>query len=153
MDHARALRAILAVTALFLAALVVWAVVVRPLSPPGTVPVEVVMLVAGYAFLLGLGLLWAQRGSRADRRLLRRGYEGWATILSVRPLQNPQRTGALSEIRLRVVVPGALPYAGTLVRPLGPRERTVFRPGETLPVRVDPRDRDHVLVRPQVMPH
>ncbi|MDN5749951.1 MAG: hypothetical protein L0H64_15785 [Pseudonocardia sp.] len=152
IDHGRALRATLVVTALFCAALIVWMTILHPRAPEGALAFEIAILVFGYAFLLGLGLMWAQRGSRGDRRLRRHGYEGWATITTVRPLQKPQITGELTEIELRLVVPGATPYAGRLVRMLDPYERNIFVPGATLPIRVDPRDRDHIMVQPQIMP-
>src|SRR5699024_6528660 len=106
----------------------------------------------GYGVLLALALRTATRGCRADRRLRRRGYEGWATVTAVRPLHTPQDTGEIAEIEMRFVVPGGTPYAGRLVRLLDPRERRIFTPGATLPIRVDPRDRDHVMVQPTVMP-
>lgn len=152
VDNSRAVRAGLTATALFAAAIIVWATIVHQHLPEGTLVYELVVLVGSYGMILALGLRWAWRGCRADRRLQRHGYEGWATVTSVRALHTPQDTGEIAEIEMRFVVPGGAPYAGRLVRMLEPHERRIFTPGATLPIRVDPRNRDHVMVQPQVMP-
>lgn len=148
MNHKRALPAVIAVTVAFFVALLLWLTFLKPNAPEGTLPYEVAILVSGYGFLLGLALLWSQRASRADRKLYKRGYEGWATITSVRPIARPTVTGELNELELRLTVPGSGTYEGRLVRPLDPYEKRVFIPGATIPIRVDPRNRDHIMLCP-----
>ncbi len=147
--RARSVRAFLCVSVVFVAVLIAWLTALHPLAPDGTLPEQIIALFAGYVILLLSALAWSHR----PPRLARRGREGWATVVAVRPLQPRQLTGELTEIRLRLVVPGAPPYGGLVVRMLAPHERAIFRPGETLPARVDPRDRDHVLLQKRPMPH
>ncbi len=149
MSRARSVRAVAIATALFVAAFIAWVTVLHTIAPRGTLAAQIVILLGGYVFLLAIGLMWAHRRPR----LARHGYEGWATILAVHPLQPRELTGELTDIKLRLVVPGAVPYAGHIVRMLAPHERALFLPGETFPIRVDPRDRDHVLLQPHLMPH
>lgn len=153
MDHKRALRGVIAVTAVFFVALAVWLTFLAPNAPTGTMPYEIAIMVSGYGFLLGLALLWAQRGSRADRKLYKHGYEGWATITSVRPVAGPAADaaaadGELAELELQLTVPGSESYAGRLVRPLDRYEKTVLVAGAVVPIRVDPRNRDHIMLCP-----
>lgn len=143
MNHTRAFSAVLTVTLGYVAALVIWLTFIAPHAPPGTLPYEVIIMVFGYGFILGLALMWAQRASRADRKLYKRGYEGWATITSVRPLD-----GESSELELRLTVPGSASYEGRLVRTLDRHEQQVLVPGATIPIRVDPRNRDHIMLCP-----
>ena len=148
MDHKRALRGVIAATVVFFVALAVWVTFLAPSSSPDTRPFEIAILVSGYGGLLGITLLWAQRGSSADRRLYKHGYEGWAVITSVREVGGPDVAGELAELELRLTVPGSAPYAGRLVRQLDPYERTVLVPGATVPIRVDPKNRDHIMLCP-----
>ena len=146
MDHRRAFLGTIAVTVVFLAALTTWLVFFAPLAPDGNPQYEIVILVFGYVFLLGLALLWSQRGSRADRRLYKHGHEGWATITSVRMVAGSSAVGELAEMELQLTVPGAEPYIGRMVRPLDPYEKIVLVEGATVPVRVDPKDRDRIML-------
>lgn len=148
MDHKRARRGVLAVTALFFLALPIWLTFLAPNAPPGALPYEIVILVFGYGFLLGLVLLWAQRAPRADRKLYKHGYEGWATITAVRRLEGPDVIGEVAELELQLTVPGSESYSGTLVRPLDPYEKTIMVPGAIVPIRVDPQNRDHIMLCP-----
>lgn len=153
MDHKRALRGVIAVTAAFFVALAIWLTFLAPHAPDGTIPYEVAILVSGYGLLLGLALLWAQRGSRADRKLYKHGYEGWARITSVRPVAGPvpagrEDAGELAELELQLTVPGSESYSGRLVRPLDRHERIVLVAGAVVPIRVDPQNRDHIMLCP-----
>ncbi|WP_024795758.1 hypothetical protein [Tomitella biformata] len=148
MDHKRAIRGVIAVTALFFVALAIWVTFLAPHAPEGTLPYEIAILVFGYGFLLGLALLWAQRASRADRKLYKHGYEGWATITSVRTIPDPDAAGERAELELKLTVPGSESYAGKLVRTMNRHERTVLVVGATVPIRVDPHNRDHIMLCP-----
>lgn len=144
MDHKRVLGAVVAVTA----AVFIWVALIATRPPGGDMPYEVAVLVFGYGFLLGIALLSGQRGSRADRRLYARGHEGWAVITSVRHLADTNTTSDLSELQLKLTVPGSECYSGRLVRALDPYERHVLVPGATVPIRVDPRNRDRIMLCP-----
>ena len=146
MDHRRAFFGTITVTGFFLFALTIWLVFYAPLAPDGNPQYEVVILVFGYAFVLGLTLLWSQRGTRADSRLYKHGHEGWATITSVRIVEGSAAVGELAEMEMQLTVPGAEPYVGRLVRPLDPYEKIVLVVGATVPVRVDPKDRDRIML-------
>ena len=148
MNHKRALPAVLAVTLVFFLALIIWIKFIAPHAPEGTLPYQMVIVVFGYGFILGLALLWSQRPSRADRKLYKRGHEGWAVITSVNAVDGPAVIGELTELGLRLTVPGTGTYEGRLVRPLDRYEKRVLVPGATIPIRVDPRNRDHIMLCP-----
>lgn len=89
MDHARIVRTVLGVTAAYLVALGCWLGWIVPLTPPGTVPLQVITLVGLFGTFLGLGMLLAQRPTRSDRKLRKHGLEGWANIEAVHPYNAP----------------------------------------------------------------
>ncbi|WP_282778286.1 MULTISPECIES: hypothetical protein [unclassified Nocardia] len=146
MNHARMLHTILGVVALYLLTLVIWLGWIARLAPPGTAPMQIFMLVGLFGSFLGVGMLLAQRPSRADRRLRRRGYEGWATIEGVHPLRRTNHHTELAELDLELVVPGSPPYHGTIVYDVQPVDQPKLAVGETISIRVDPEDRDRIII-------
>ncbi|GAB4589660.1 hypothetical protein [Nocardia sp. NPDC127526] len=146
MDHARMLRTVLGVTVAYVIALAVWLGWLMPLTPPGTLPVQVITLVGLFGSFLGIGMLLAQRPTRADRRLLRHGLEGWATIEGVHPLLPTDHCTELTELDLELVVPGSETYHGTVVFDVEPVVRPKITVGGTISIRVDPRNRDRIMI-------
>lgn len=76
MDHVRVLRVVLGVTAGYLILLAVWLGWVVQHTPDGTVPFQIMALVGIFGSGIGIGLMWVERPSKADRRLARHGIEG-----------------------------------------------------------------------------
>ncbi|MCM6777313.1 hypothetical protein NDR87_27885 [Nocardia sp. CDC159] len=146
MDHARILRTVLGVTVGYLMILGLWLGWVVHRTPPGTLPYQLVALVGLFGSCVGLGMLLAQRPSRADRRLLRHGLEGWATIEAVHPLAPTDHHTELAQLDLRLTVPGAEPYRGTIVYDVAPIDKPRITVGETISIRVDPADRDRIIL-------
>lgn len=146
MDHARMFRTVLGVTAVYLITLCAWLAWLLPLTPAGTVPVQMTMLVGLYGSFLGLGMLLAQRPTRSDRKLRRHGLEGWANIEAVHPLQRTDHCTEITELDLELVVPGSETYYGRIVFDVEPVARPKIAVGRTLSIRVDPRNRDRIIV-------
>ncbi|MBF6175472.1 hypothetical protein [Nocardia blacklockiae] len=146
MDHARMLRTVLGVTAGYLVVLGVWLGWVVHHTPPGTVPFQIVALVGVFGSGIGLGMLFAQQPSRADRRLLRHGLEGWAVIEGVHPVRRTDHHTELTELNLELNVPGSETYRGTVLYDVAPIDEPRIRVGGTIPIRVDPADRDHIIL-------
>ncbi|WP_067703422.1 hypothetical protein [Nocardia jejuensis] len=146
MDHARIARTVLGVTLAYLVALIVWIGWLVPLTPPGTVPIQVLTLIGLFGSFLGIGMLLAQRPSRSDRRLRRYGLEGWANIEAVHPLRRTDRYTELTELDLELVVPGSETYYGSVVFDVEPIVRPRIAVGGTLSIRVDPRNRDRIML-------
>ncbi|WP_067573300.1 hypothetical protein [Nocardia acidivorans] len=146
MDHARVFRTVLGVTAAYLLTLCVWLAWLVPLTPPGTVPLQVIVLVGMFGTFLGVGMLLAQQPSHSDRRLRRHGLEGWATIEGVHPLTPTDHYTELTELDLELVVPGSETYHGSIVFDVEPLIRPRITVGGVLSIRVDPANRDRIMV-------
>lgn len=148
MFHARIVRTVLAITAGYLLALGLWLGWLVPHTPPATVPFQICGLLAAFGMALGLGMIWADRPTRADRKIERDGLEGWATIDSARRLAVTPDHGHLTSLHLQLTVPGEESYAGSVVYeiPEGMDER--FTPGEVVSIRVDPHNRDRIVLCP-----
>ncbi|GAB0102509.1 hypothetical protein JMUB6875_14770 [Nocardia sp. JMUB6875] len=146
MDHARIIRTVLGVTAAYLIALGAWLGWIVPLTPPGTVPLQVITLVGLFGTFLGLGMLLAQRPTRADRKLRRHGLEGWANIEAVHPLQRTDHCTEITELDLELVVPGSETYYGSIVFDVEPVVKPRITVGGTLSIRVDPTNRDRIML-------
>ena len=97
---------------------------------------------------LGIGMMLADRPSRSDRRLARRGLEGWARIEHMRPLGHTVDNGELTELDLSLTVPGSDSYSGTVIYEVQQEDIDRFVVGETVSVRVDPRNRDRIMLCP-----
>ncbi|MBB5914132.1 hypothetical protein BJY24_002999 [Nocardia transvalensis] len=146
MDRTRVLRTVLGVTAGYLIVLGFWLGWLVHRTPPGTIPYQIVALVGMFGSAVGLGLVFAQRPARSDRRLLRHGLEGWATIEGVHPLQRTDHYTELTELDLELTVPGSETYRGTVVFDVTPRDEPKIHVGETISIRVDPTDRDRIIL-------
>ncbi|MCP2276346.1 hypothetical protein [Nocardia amikacinitolerans] len=146
MDHARILRAILGVTAVYLVVLCFWLGWLVDRTPPGTVPFQVVALVGLFGSCVGIGMLLAARPSRADRKLWRHGLEGWATIEGVHPLERTDHYSELTELDLELTVPGSETYHGSVVFDVMPADKPKLALGETISIRVDPANRDRIIL-------
>ncbi|MGK8521020.1 hypothetical protein ACRS6B_05405 [Nocardia asteroides] len=146
MDHERILRTVLGVTAGYLVLLALWLGWVVQRTPPGTVPYQIVALVGLFGSCLGIGMMLAARPSKADRQLWRHGLEGWATVEGVHPLQRTDHHTELTELDLELTVPGSESYRGTVVFDVTPADRTRLAVGEILSIRVDPANRDRIIL-------
>ncbi|MFR9750583.1 hypothetical protein ACL02S_06060 [Nocardia sp. 004] len=146
MDHERILRAVLGATAGYLVLLGFWLGWVVHRTPPETVPYQIMALTGLFGSCVGMGMMWAARPSRADRRLWRHGVEGWATIAGVHPLERTDHCTELTELDLELTVPGSESYRGTIIFDVTPADRTRMEVGKTLSIRVDPADRDRIIV-------
>jgi len=146
MDHMRILRTVLGVTVGYLILLGFWLGWVVRHTPPGTLPYQMVALVGMFGSCVGLGMVLAQRPSRSDRRLLRHGLEGWAVIEGVHPLTRTDHYTELTELDLELNVPGSETYRGTVIFDVAPIDRPRITVGETISIRVDPIDRDRIIL-------
>lgn len=146
MDHARILRTVLGVTAGYLVLLGLWLGWVLPHTPPGTAPYQIIALVGLFGSCCGIGMLLAARPSRADRQLWRHGLEGWATIEGAHTLQRTDHHTELTEFDLELVVPGSESYRGTIVFDVTPADKPRLAVGETISIRVDPANRDRIIL-------
>ncbi|QLY30789.1 hypothetical protein [Nocardia huaxiensis] len=146
MNHARTARTVLGVLAAYLIALCLWLICLVPHTPPGTLPLQLLVLVGLFGSFLGIGLLLAQGTTLSDRRLLRHGHEGWANIEAVHPLRRTDHCTELTEIDLELVVPGSETFHGSIVFEVEPLQRPKFAVGKTLSIRVDPHNRDRIIL-------
>ncbi|MBM7417146.1 MULTISPECIES: hypothetical protein [Nocardiaceae] len=134
MDHERVGRAVAVVTAIYVVVLAVWALVLLPKAPDGTVPYQIAALVAGFGAALGLAMMAAGRPTADERRMRDHGLEGWAVVDEVREI------GTGAEVDLTITVPGSGSYPGTVRREGSVR----YEVGATVPVVVDPDDRTRI---------
>ncbi|QDC15886.1 hypothetical protein [Rhodococcus ruber] len=148
MNHVRVVRAVAFVTAGYLVVLALWLGLFVGDSPEGTVPYQIMFLLAAYGSALGIAMMLAGRPPRADRRLARRGLEGWATITSARHLGHTVDNGELTELDLDLTVPGSEPYHGRVLYEVAREDLDRFEPGRVVGIRVDPRDRDRIVLCP-----
>ncbi|WP_040784510.1 hypothetical protein [Nocardia pneumoniae] len=146
MDHERILRTVLGVTAGYLVLLALWLGWVVHRTPPGTVPFQIVALVGLFGSCAGIGMILAARPSKADRKLWRHGVEGWATVEGVHPLERTDHSTELTELDLELTVPGSESYRGTIVFDVTPADKSRFAVGEVLSIRVDPANRDRIIL-------
>ncbi|WP_225726050.1 MULTISPECIES: hypothetical protein [unclassified Nocardia] len=146
MDHARMLRTVLGVTAGYLVVLGLWLGWLVHFTPTETVPFQIVALVGVFGTALGLGMLLAARPSKADRLLWRNGLEGWATIEGAHPLERTDHHSTLTEFDLELTVPGSESYRGTIVFDVMPADRARLAVGGTISIRVDPDNRDRIIL-------
>ncbi|MQY24027.1 hypothetical protein NRB20_71600 [Nocardia sp. RB20] len=146
MDHSRILRTVLGVTVGYMILLGLWLGWVVHRTPPGTVVFQMVGLVGMFGSCVGLGMLYAQRPSHSDRKLLRHGLEGWAVIEGVHPIGHTDHHTELTRLDLELNVPGSETYRGTIVFDVAPIDRPRIAVGETISIRVDPSDRDRIIL-------
>ncbi|MFC9896963.1 hypothetical protein ACFVMC_25030 [Nocardia sp. NPDC127579] len=146
MDHARILRTVLGVVAGYLILLGLWLGWLIHHTPPGTLPFQVVAMVGLFGSAVGLGMLLTTRPSRADRWLWRHGLEGWALVIDRHPLEPDGRRGELTRLELELTVPGAETYAGSITLTITPADSPKLTVGSTISIRVDPADRDRIIL-------
>ncbi|WP_327110702.1 hypothetical protein OHB12_23330 [Nocardia sp. NBC_01730] len=146
MDHGRILRTVLGVTAVYLVLLAFWLGWVVHRTPPGTVPYQIVALVGMFGSCVGIGMMLAARPSKEDRQLWRHGLEGWATVERVHPLELTDHHTELTELDLELTVPGSESYRGTVVFDVAPADKPRLVVGETISIRVDPVNRDRIIL-------
>ncbi len=146
MDHERVLRALVGVVAGYLIALAVWLAWLAPHAEPGTQPFQVMIMVGLFGSACGIAMTWASMPTRADRRLRKHGLEGWARIDGVHPLRRTDHSSELTEFDVELTVPGAESYHGTIVVDVMPVHKPKMVVGGTVPIRVDPQDRDRIIL-------
>ncbi|MEU4416758.1 hypothetical protein AB0G00_20775 [Nocardia salmonicida] len=146
MDHERVSRALIGVVAGYLIALAVWLAWLAPHAPPGTLPYQVMIMVGLFGSACGIAMALASMPTRADRQLRRHGLEGWARIDGVHPLSRTDHASELTELDVELTVPGAASYHGTIVVDVMPVHKARMVVGETVPIRVDPLDRDRIIL-------
>ena len=148
MNHPRIYRAVLGVCAGYAIVFAIWAGWLYPHTPPGTVQYQIAMVLGAFGFSLGVAMMLANRPTKADRRLLTHGLEGWAEIEDAQPLEPTDHHSELTELQLRLTIPGSESYSGRVVFDVTPIDRDRLAVGETVPVRVDPHDRGRIMLCP-----
>ncbi len=143
MNHERTVRAVAFTAVGYVLVLVIWASWLRPNSPPGTLPYQLIALVAGFGSALGLGMLVANRRTAVQRHLKAKGVEGWARIEFARRID-----ATSTELHLQFTIPGSESFAGRIVYSIPPSEKDRFEAGRTVPIIVDPSDHRQVLLLP-----
>lgn len=148
MNHPRIVRTVCFVTVGYVLVLAIWLGWLVEHTPTGTVPYQIGGLLAAYGSALGLAMMWADRPTRAERRLAKHGLEGWAKIRHAQRIRGTVDNGELTELDLDLTVPGSGSYTGRVLYEVLPENRARFVVGETIPIRVDPTDRDRILICP-----
>lgn len=148
MNHQRVARAVVVVTGAYVLVLALWLTYFVGGSPEGTIGFQVMFLVCVYGSALGLAMIVVGRPSRSDRRLERHGLEGWATIRSATPIAHTVDNGEITELDLDLTVPGSESYRGRVVYEVSPEFARAFEPGRVVTIRVDPKNRDRIVLCP-----
>lgn len=148
MSHERILRTVLGVSAGYVVLVALWAGWLVQHTPPGTLQFQIAGLIGLFGSLIGIGMLLASRPTRAERRLRRHGLEGWARIEDAHPLSRTDHHTELTELDLRLTVPGSESYSGRVVFDIAPVDKPRLAVGETVTVRVDPTNRDRIILCP-----
>ncbi|QCQ92493.1 hypothetical protein [Rhodococcus sp. SGAir0479] len=146
MNHPRIVRTVCFVTVGYLIVLAIWLGRLIERTPENTIPYQIGGLLAAYGSALGLGMMWADRPTRAERRLAKHGIEGWARIRHAQRIRRTVDNGELTELDLDLTVPGSQSYTGRVLYEVLPENRSRFAVGETISIRVDPRKRDRILI-------
>ncbi len=147
MHHRRTVYAVAFVTTAYLIVFSLWLNLFYPRSEPGTVGFQIVFLVCLYGTVLGLAMIFSDRASKAQRKIEREGFEGWATVRSARPVR-ATRSGQLTELDLDLMVPGSEPYHGKVFYEVSRKHLPRYTPGQVVTIFVDPDDRDRILLFP-----
>lgn len=146
MDHERVFGALIGVVAGYLVALALWLGWLAPKAPPGTMPYQVLIVVGLFGSAAGIAMMIASMPTRADRRLRKHGLEGWARIDGVHPLARTDHASLLTELDVELTVPGSASYHGRIVVDVMPVDEPLMTVGQTLSIRVDPEDRDRIIL-------
>jgi len=148
MNHERIVRTVLGISAGYVVLLAFWSAWLVEKTPPDTVPYQIAGLVGLFGTLVGLGMMLAARPTRADRRLRRRGVEGWARIRDVHPLSMTDHHTELTQLDLELTIPGSETYTGSVVFDVAPIDKPRMAVGEVISIRVDPAHRDRIILCP-----
>ncbi|GAB2637170.1 hypothetical protein ABI214_18135 [Prescottella soli] len=148
MNHPRIVRTVCFITVSYVIVLAIWLGWLIEHTPEGTIPYQVGGLLAAYGSALGLGMMWADRPTHAERKLAKHGIEGWARIRRTQRIRRTVDNGELTELDLDLTVPGSESYKGRVLYEVLPENRSRFVAGETISIRVDPRNRDRILICP-----
>ncbi|RVW01709.1 hypothetical protein [Rhodococcus spongiicola] len=148
MNHPRIVRTVCFITVSYLIVLATWLGWLVEHTPEATIPYQIGGLLAAYGSALGLGMMWADRPSRAERKLAKHGIEGWAKIRHAQRIRRTVDNGVLTELDLDLTVPGSESYTGRVLYEVSPENRSRFEVGETISILVDPDDRDRILIYP-----
>lgn len=148
MNHPRIVRTVCFVTVGYVMVLAIWLGWLVEYTPEATIPYQIGGLLAAYGSVLGLGMMWAGRPDRTERRLARHGIEGWATIRRAQQIRRTDGNGELTELDLTLTVPGSASYTGRVRYDVRPEHRDRFVTGGTVSIRVDPHNRDRILICP-----
>ena len=148
VDHKRIFRTVSGMTAVYLVIFALWITWLEPHTPPGTLPYQLLALLGVFGSMLGIGMMLAGRPSKEDRKLYRNGLEGWALIEDAHTVRHTDHNSEVTELELALTVPGSEPYSGRIVFDVMPIDRRRLAVGETVSVRVDPRNRDRIMLCP-----
>ncbi|MEV0945402.1 hypothetical protein [Rhodococcus sp. NPDC049939] len=148
MNHQRIVKNVCYVTAGYVVVLALWLGWLVQLTPPATIPYQIMGLLAAFGSALGFSMMAAERPSREDRKLERHGLEGWAKIEHITPVRRTVDNGELTELDLELTVPGSESYSGRVLYEVRRENLTRFVPGATISILVDPKDRDHIMICP-----
>lgn len=88
----------------------------------------------------------AMQGVQDTQRLTATGVPGTARLLSVTDTGATINDHPVCELQLEVTVPGQAPYTTTISQPVPRMQAPMLQPGTTLAVKVDPADRDAVIM-------
>jgi hypothetical protein len=102
------------------------------------------LCLAGLPFAIP-GAIQLRRALRT-RRVLLRGRPGEAQVLHLEPTRSEVEGHPVCVIRLRVMLPGEAPYEVAIRWIMGPYDGTRLVPGRIVPVKVDPSDRQTVVL-------
>lgn len=88
----------------------------------------------------------ALAGVQEQQRVTATGVAGSARVLAVTDTGATLNDHPVCEVQLEVTVPGQGPYATTIRQAIPRMQAPMLQPGTTLPVKVDPADRDSVIM-------
>ncbi|HMS63136.1 MAG TPA: SHOCT domain-containing protein [Solirubrobacteraceae bacterium] len=88
----------------------------------------------------------AMAGIQETQRVTANGVAGTARVLGVTDTGATLNEHPVCEIQLEVTVPGEGPYTTTIRQAIPRMQAPMLQPGTPLPVKVDPADRDSVVL-------
>ena len=88
----------------------------------------------------------AMAGIQETQRVTATGVPGTARVLAVTDTGATLNDHPVCEVQLEVTVPGQAPYATTIKQAIPRMQAPMLQPGTSLAVKVDPADRDVVVL-------
>lgn len=88
----------------------------------------------------------ALAGVQETQRVTATGVAGTARVLGVRDTGATLNDHPVCEVQLEVTVPGQAPYAATITQAIPRMQAPMLQAGTSLAVKVDPADRDSVVL-------